>query len=103
MKCCPQLSRRKNSPRRPVPKTNSARVPLWLLVGLLSVLSLVAVGVLTYFLVYTRTAQAMDAVAVSYRALGFLTVQNQITGTLGNVAAMTKLLGLQAAAAPSGA
>eukprot|EP00906_Rhabdomonas_costata_P011386 RCo016200 len=78
------------------------QVPFWLLVGLLSVVSLVAVGVLTYFLVYIRTGQAMDSVAVSYRQLGFVAVEKEVTGMLGQVASMTKLLGMQAATAPIG-
>eukprot|EP00906_Rhabdomonas_costata_P005424 RCo008122 len=72
------------------------QVPFWLLVGLLSVVSLVIVGVLTYFLVYNRTSQAMDSVAVSYRGLGFEAVENKVTSMLGQVATMTKLLGVQA-------
>eukprot|EP00906_Rhabdomonas_costata_P005425 RCo008124 len=78
------------------------QVPFWLLVGLLSVVSLVVVGVVTYFLVYIRTGQAMDSVAVSYRELGFLAVEKEVTGMLGQVATMTKLLGMQAVATTPG-
>eukprot|EP00906_Rhabdomonas_costata_P005416 RCo008110 len=78
------------------------QVPLWLLVGLLSVVSLVIVGMVTYFLVYIRTGQAMDTVAVSYRELGFVAVEKEVTGMLGQVATMTKLLGMQAATATPG-
>eukprot|EP00906_Rhabdomonas_costata_P023853 RCo034364 len=78
------------------------QVPLWLLVGLLSVVFLVAVGVLTYSLVYTRTGEAMDTVAVSYRELGFSAVENKVVGMLGQVAAMTKLLGLVATTVTNG-
>eukprot|EP00906_Rhabdomonas_costata_P005418 RCo008113 len=86
---------------RSFPHTGRAcvQVPLWLLVGLLSVVSLIVVGVLTYFLVYTRTGEAMDSVAVSYRELGFQVVENKVLGMLGQVAMMTKLLGEQAATA----
>eukprot|EP00906_Rhabdomonas_costata_P005423 RCo008121 len=78
------------------------QVPFWLLVGLLSVVSLVIVGVVTYFLVYTRTGQAIDTIAVSYRGLGFLAVEKEVTGMLGQVATMTKLLGMQASTATQG-
>eukprot|EP00906_Rhabdomonas_costata_P011376 RCo016181 len=83
-------------------KLPRAHIPLWLLVGLLSVVNLMAVGVLTYFLGNTRARQAMDRVAVSYRGLGFQAVENKVTGMLGQVATMTKLLGEQAATAPRG-
>eukprot|EP00906_Rhabdomonas_costata_P037317 RCo052509 len=72
------------------------QIPLWLLVGLLSVVSLVVIGIVTYFLVYIRTGQAMDSVAVSYREVGFQAVENKVIGMLGQVAMMTKSLGQQA-------
>ena len=95
-----------NSPSKPnVPETSSEgevtraflQIPMWLLVGIMSVGSLVCVGVLAYFLVYNRTETAMDKVALSYRQLGFLAVQNKVVGTLSPVATTTQQLALMMA------
>ena len=81
----PPSSRRSARGYAPGPLTQSdgpsnrwVHLPLWLLMGLLVVLSVVAVGLLAFLPVYFRSEAAMGRVAAKYRELSFLAVENNV-------------------------
>eukprot|EP00906_Rhabdomonas_costata_P033424 RCo047116 len=63
------------------------RVPIWLLMVLLAVVSAAAVGVLTFCLMYFRSVSAINEVGVSYRGVYCTVVQNEV------VAFFTRIMG----------
>eukprot|EP00906_Rhabdomonas_costata_P010713 RCo015066 len=68
------------------------QLPLWLLMGLLVVLSVVAVGLLAFLPVYFRTEATMNLVAAKYRGLSFLAVENEVKCLLQQQLEMAELL-----------
>eukprot|EP00906_Rhabdomonas_costata_P012934 RCo018585 len=67
-------------------------LPFWLQVGLLVVVSVVAVGLLAFLPVYFRTEATMESVAAKYRELSFLAVENNVLSLLQKQVKMVELV-----------
>eukprot|EP00906_Rhabdomonas_costata_P019277 RCo028160 len=70
------------------------QLPLWALLVALSMVSLVAVGVLTFMLTKVRGEQAVDSVGASYRQLASTLVEQKVVGLLGQLVAATQQLAI---------
>eukprot|EP00906_Rhabdomonas_costata_P026383 RCo037572 len=101
----PELTARKSlCPCGPPPCCRGKRfqLPVWLFMVLISSVSLVLVGVLSYWLTLKWSLSSMDYISVKYRELACATVQGHVATYMQLLMAETTQLAMDAATSPLG-